>query len=191
MGWARLVAAALLVAPLAGCSDDEPVVEVVYASELAVPDRGDYPGGTDETPDAADAIVRAELGDGGRVVVWIDPDDKRQVTAQFSDPDDPSRWTEPTMVVRAGDGCLYLELDTDGGTAALGASCYEFDTFAQQAPDQSFVAVSTDRVTWQFQELQREADPEPSVEDDGDRVVWTNGALGDYEVAEWTRDDGF
>ncbi len=157
----KIMAVALITVALTACSQDESHVEVVYGSTLAAPERADLPRGSDESPYPENVIARADLGDGGRVVVWIDPQDIRRVRAQFSDPEDPTRWTEPTTVVRAGDGCLYLELDTAGGTVALGASCYEFDTFAQQAPDQSFVAVSTDRVTWQFQEMQNEADPEP------------------------------
>jgi hypothetical protein len=177
---------------LAGCSgDDRPAVEVDYGSRSAAPERADYPRGGDTSPYPAEAIARADLEDGSRVVAWIDPRDIRLVRAQFSDPDDPSRWTEPTTVVRAGDGCLDLELDAEGPTVAIGASCYAVDVFAQQAPDQSFAAVTTDRVDWQVREIDRESDPQPDVLDGGERVRWTNGALGDDVVVEWSRDDGF
>ena len=182
----------LVAAVVPACSEDTPdQVVVAYPARAAVPDRADYPRGGDTSPYPADAVARVALEDGSRAVAWIDPRDIARVLVQVSDPDDPSRWTEPTTVVRAGDGCLDLALDAAGGTIALGASCYAVDTFAQQAPDQSFAVVTSDLVDWQVQELDREADPQPEVAEDGEEVRWTNGALGDYVVATWERDGGF
>ena len=188
-----VVALGLVAAGAAACSEEpaeEGAVAVAYPARLAVPERSDYRGG-DESPYAEDAVARLDLEDGSRVVAWIDPRDIARVLVQVSEPDDPSRWTEPTTVVRAGDGCLDLALDAAGDTIALGASCYAVDTFAQQAPDQSFAAVTTDRVDWELQEVDRESDPQPDVLDDGEAVRWTNGALGDEVVVEWSRDGGF
>ncbi|WP_229054096.1 hypothetical protein [Aeromicrobium sp. Leaf350] len=183
----------VLVSALTACSEDaadDDEKPFAYASELQAPDPEEYSeDGGDVHPNRDNAFVELELDSGAELVVWIDPDDIRQVLVQHSDPRDPEAWTEPRPIFVAGDGCLEVGAGTDGTTVAVALGCYVDDAFEQQAPDQGAALVTSDLRTWELDdELGEFACDEPEVEDG--EVVFQNDIYDDRSVT-WTPDDGF
>jgi hypothetical protein len=181
----------------AGCGQDTPVATddapasaapVDYSSTLQAPPRSSF-SDSDETPGPDDGLADLTLADGSRVVVWIDPDDLALVTTQHSDPADPTAWTAPQTIFRAGAGCLVMDAATNGEVVAVGLGCYESDPFIQQAPDQGAALVTADLRTWQVDDDLGEFFSEPEVSPEGD-VRFENGVYPDQAVL-WTADGGF
>ena len=164
---------------LVGCGDDSNPVgppEFDYTSERVAPDRSAYPEqgqGNDTEPEADDALVELDLDSGATVIIWIDPDDKRKVFQQHSDPDDPEAWTQPQLLYEAGDGCLDIDADTNGEVVAATLGCYETDAFLQQAPDRGQAVVTEDLEKWDVDDRGEFFDV-PVVADDGE-VSWVQG----------------
>lgn len=165
-----VVLACVAVLLLGGCSGDP---EFDYSSERVAPDRSAYPEqgkGYDTEPEAEDALAELEMDNGATVIIWIDPDDKRKVFQQHSDPEDPDAWTDPELLYEAGDGCLHVTADTNGEVVAATLDCYEHDAFEQQAPDRAQAVVTEDLEEWDVDD-RGEFLKDPHVDDDGD-VTW-------------------
>lgn len=186
----------LLGAGLAACGPDRSAPGssfttpgAVYNSDRAAPTQATYPAGSDVSPGADDALRELALLGGGRAVVWVDPANKRRVLFQHSDPADPDGWTKPVTVFTAGDGCLQVEATAKNGVLAIGLGCYQYDTFAQQAPDQGAVAISTDLATFQLDDdIRGEFAPgKPQIA--RGEVSFPN-TVGDASVS-WSSSNGF
>jgi hypothetical protein len=179
----RAVAAALLsAAVLAGCSDDGAGLD--YSAEREAPPRSTFPTQNSDTfPSPEDGIAEAEHESGATVVIWIDPDDIRKVYEQHSDPDDDTAWTAPQLLYRAGDGCLDVSVDTEGGVLAATLDCYHHDAFRQQAPTTGQAVVTEDLETWVVED-KGELWGDPHVAGDGS-VSWDDSDL------TWSPEDGF
>lgn len=163
----------LAAVTLTGCGSDDP--EFDYSSARVAPDLSAYADNenSDTEPEGDDALVELDLDSGATVVMWIDPDDKRKVFQQHSDPDDDTAWTEPELLYEAGDGCLFIEADTNGEVVAATLGCYEVDAFIQQAPDTGQAVVTEDLEKWDVDDRGEFFDV-PVVADDGE-VSWVQG----------------
>lgn len=180
-----LGASLLVVAGLAACGDSDPAgvaqESAGYSSTSQAPQPSVYPGG-EEAPDE-EAVAQVSLEDGSRVALWVDPEDWRVVWRQHSDPEDPTKWTEPATVFTAGEGCVSVYLATDGETVGANLACYEVDVFRQQAPDQSVGVATADLTAWEVSRPQEMVTQEPTVQDG--TVVWETEGL------RWSAGTGF
>lgn len=161
--WPALAALALV---LAGCGDPE----FDYSSDRVAPDRSAYAESDEVEPGPNSGLVELSMDDGAEVIIWIDPDDKRKVYQQHSDPDDSSAWTDPELLYEAGDGCLFIEADTNGEVVAANLGCYQDDAWIQQAPDRAQTVVTEDLEDWDVDD-RGEFLGVPRVADDGE-VTW-------------------
>lgn len=172
----------------AGTDGDPREPSFSYSAELEAPTPREYDDSSDELPGPDDGLQRLELDSGAEVVIWIDPDDIRDVVVQHSDPDDPGAWTEPETILTAGDGCLTMGAETDGRIVAIGLGCYEDDAFIQQAPDQGAALVTTDLVDWDVKDDIVEFSSDPEIEDG---VVTFENSVYEDSGYTWTESDGF